>query len=274
MTKVAVVQMVSSADVDENLNNVASLLAQAAEKGAELVVLPEYFPIISDDETDKLQYQEPYGAGPLQDFLATQARQHQCWLIGGTIPLKSAQPERVFNSCLLFNPQGECTARYDKIHLFDVHVDGHIETQGDESYNESATIAPGSKVTIAATPFGNIGMSVCYDLRFPELYRKMSEQNLSIISVPAAFTRSTGKRHWETLLRARAVENLCFVMAANQGGQHSARRATWGHSMIIDPWGEILGAMETGPGVVCVDIDLARTAELRASFPALKHRTM
>ena len=270
MPRVAVIQMVSSASVEENLNNAASLLAQAADKGAELVLLPEYFPIISDNERDKIQYQEDYGSGPLQEFLSGQAKQYKFWLMGGTIPLKSDKPERVLNSCLLFNPEGECTARYDKIHLFDVHVGG----KGDESYNESATIAPGSEITIASTPFGNIGMSVCYDLRFPELYRKMSEQDISIITVPAAFTKTTGKRHWELLLKSRAVENLCFVVAANQGGQHSERRATWGHSMIIDPWGDILCSLETGPGVACTDINLNRITELRESFPALKHRTM
>jgi len=270
MPKTAVVQMVSSANVEANLKQAASLLTQAAAQGAELVLLPEYFPIISDNESDKLKHQENYGSGPLQDFLATQARQHKFWLVGGTIPLKSGQAERVLNSCLLFNPAGKCVARYDKIHLFDVHVDG----TGDESYNESATIAAGNSITVASTPFGNIGMSVCYDLRFPELYRKMLEQDISIITVPAAFTRSTGKRHWELLLKSRAVENLCYVVAANQGGQHSKRRATWGHSMIIDPWGSTLCSLETGPGIACADIDLTRVKELRRSFPALEHRSM
>lgn len=270
MPRVAVLQMVSTADVAENLRNAESLLAKAADDGAELVLLPEYFPIISDDESDKLQHQEDIGVGPLQDFLASQAIKHNFWLIGGTIPLASPDPQRVLNSSLLFNPQGKCLARYDKIHLFDVHVDGG----GDESYNESSTIAPGQEVVVANTPFGNIGMSVCYDLRFPELYREMLAQDISIISVPAAFTKTTGRRHWELLLKSRAVENLCFVIAANQGGQHSERRATWGHSMIIDPWGDILCSLETGPGVACADIDLNRVVKLRESFPALKHRTM
>ena len=270
MPKIAVIQMVSSADVEENLKHASSLLTEAADQGAELVLLPEYFPLLSDNETDKLNYQEEFGAGPLQDFLATQARAHQFWLIGGTIPLKSSQPERILNSCLLFDPAGKCTARYDKLHLFDVHIDG----KGNGSYNESDTIAPGHNITVAHTPFGNIGMSVCYDLRFPELYRKMSEQGMDLITVPAAFTHSTGKRHWEVLLKSRAVENLCFVIAANQGGRHSRRRASWGHSMIIDPWGDILCSLDTGPGVACTDIRLERIKELRQSFPVLQHRKM
>ena len=270
MPRVAAVQMVSTPDVQENLAAADALLRQAADQGAEFALLPEFFAIIGREDTDKLALQEPYGAGPLQDFLAGLARELGLWLMGGTIPLQSGNPERVYNSCLLFNPQGECAARYDKIHLFDVSIQGEQE----ESYSESRTMAPGAEVVVADTPLGRIGMSVCYDLRFPELYRRMLDQNVDIITVPAAFTATTGRKHWEVLLRSRAVENLSFVIAAAQGGQNTETRATWGHSMIIDPWGEILGELDTGPGVVCADIDLEQAYSLRRSFPALQHRKL
>ena len=219
-------------------------------------------------DTDKLRYRESLGDGPLQSFLAGQARQHGLWLMGGTIPLESGDENHVLSGCLLFNPAGERAAVYYKVHLFDVSVDSRT----GESYKESSTIAPGSDIVVAETPFGNIGMSVCYDLRFPELYRRMLDKNISIITVPSAFTETTGRRHWEMLLRSRAVENLCYVIAANQGGRNTETRMTWGHSMIIDPWGDILGRMEKGPGVVCADIDPGRVRELRRQFPALEHR--
>ena len=258
--------MVSTANVESNLDIASSLIRRAAEQEALLAVLPEYFPIIGDDEKEKLQYREELGKGPLQDFLAEHARQSGIWLMGGSIPLVTSNADRVYNSCLLFNPDGVCTARYDKIHLFDVHVGGE-----NESYNESNTMLAGDKAVVAETPFGNIGMSICYDLRFPELYRGMLAQNITMITVPSAFTETTGRKHWELLLRTRAVENLCYVIAPNQGGQHSARRRTWGHSMIIDPWGEILCSMEMGSGLICAELDLLRQHELRRSFPALQH---
>jgi len=264
--KVAAIQLVSTANVDKNLEIAGSLIGQAAEQEACLAVLPEYFPIIGEDEREKLQYQEKFGKGPLQDFLAGKAREYNLWLMGGSIPLATGDSERVYNSCLLFNPDGICTARYDKIHLFDVHVGGD-----NESYNESNTMLAGDKAVVAETPFGNIGMSICYDLRFPELYRSMIAQDIALITVPSAFTETTGRKHWEMLLRSRAVENLCYVVAPNQGGQHSARRRTWGHSMIIDPWGEVLCSMGTGTGLICAELDLERQRELRKSFPALRH---
>lgn len=264
--KVAAIQMVSTADVENNLEIAGSLITEAAAQEARLVVLPEYFPVIGEDEREKLQYREEFGSGPLQEFLSDKARQSGIWLMGGSIPLATGDSERVYNSCLLFNPDGVCTARYDKIHLFDVYVGGD-----DESYNESNTMLAGEKTVVAETPFGNIGMSICYDLRFPELYRSMMNQNIIMITVPSAFTETTGRKHWELLLRTRAVENLCFVIAPDQGGQHSARRRTWGHSMIIDPWGEIMCSMETGPGLICAELDLVRQRELRKSFPALQH---
>lgn len=270
MTRVAAIQMVSSANLAENLASAAALIDRAAADGAELAVLPEYFPIISDNERDKFAVREPFGNGNVQKFLAEQARTHKLWLMAGSIPLDSGDPGHVYNSCLLYNPDGKVVARYDKIHLFDVQVDA----SGKETYNESNTIMAGSGVVVAKTPFAQIGMSICYDLRFPELYRRMLAQDISIITVPSAFTYTTGQRHWELLLRARAVENLCFVIASNQGGQNTARRSTWGHSMIVDPWGEILAVVEQGPGVACVDIDLGKLSSLRKSFPALEHRKL
>jgi len=269
MTRVAAIQMVSTANLSENLATAARLIDQAAATGAELAVLPEYFPIISDNERDKFACRETFGNGPIQEFLTEAAQRHKLWLMAGSIPLDSGDPARVYNSCLLYNPDGKVVARYEKIHLFDVQVDA-----GKEAYNESNTIAAGSEVVVAETPFARIGMSICYDLRFPELYRRMLDRDISIITVPSAFTWTTGQRHWELLLRARAVENLCYVIAANQGGQNTARRATWGHSMIIDPWGDILATVEQGPGVACADLDLDKLHSLRKSFPALQHRKL
>jgi deaminated glutathione amidase len=262
--------MVSTSDVETNLTQAQDLIQQAAAEGAEFAVLPEYFPLISDDETDKLEIGEGIGAGPIQDFLAGKASQHNMWLMAGSIPIRSNEPHRVASSCLLYNPAGECAARYDKMHLFDVCVD----KEDDESYNESSTIVPGRETVVVETPFATLGLSICYDLRFPELYRELVSRGANIITVPSAFTYSTGKRHWEMLLCARAVENLCFVIASNQGGQNTEKRTTWGHSMIIDPWGNILAALEQGPGIACADLDLARVDELRASFPALQHRIL
>jgi deaminated glutathione amidase len=270
MTRVATIQMVSGANVEANLASAASLIAEAAGKDSEFALLPEYFPIISDNEHDKLDHCEAPGSGPIQDFLSEQARKHGLWLMGGTIPLDCGDSNRVYNSCLLYNPSGELVARYEKMHLFDVFVD----SLGKEAYNESHTIAPGNNVVVAQTPFARIGMSVCYDLRFPELYRHMLGQNITLITVPSAFTVTTGRRHWEILLKARAVENLCYLIASNQGGQNTARRATWGHSMIIDPWGDILAEVKDGPGVAVADLDFKHLEALRKSFPALKHRKL
>ncbi|MBF8270038.1 MAG: hypothetical protein HW386_1747 [Gammaproteobacteria bacterium] len=264
--KVAALQMVSTADVEENLASAGDLIRQAAEQQTQLAVLPEFFPIIGRNDQAKLRHQERYGAGPIQEFLANNARRYGIWLMGGTIPLSTHDQGRISNSCLLYNPDGVCTARYDKLHLFDVRIG-----DGKESYQESKTLLAGDQVVVAATPFGNVGMSICYDLRFPELYRRMLAQEVVILTVPSAFTETTGRKHWELLLRARAVENLCFVIAPNQGGQHSDQRRTWGHSMIIDPWGEVLGALEFGASLVCAELDLNRQSELRTSFPALQH---
>ncbi len=270
MTRVAAIQMVSTASVEENLQSAASLIRLAAADRAEFMVLPENFPLMGMHEQDKLAIMESYGQGPIQTFLGDQASQHRIWLMGGTIPIKGVAPNRVRAACLLYNPAGECVARYDKIHLFDVAVDN----QHQETYCESNTIEAGNELTVAVTPFGNVGMSVCYDLRFPELYRNLHRQDVNIITVPSAFTATTGRAHWESLLRARAVENLCYVIAPNQGGMHINQRETWGHSMIMSPWGEILAQVESGPGVAVAEIDMHALNTLRNNFPVLKHRRL
>jgi nitrilase len=268
MVRAAVIQMVSGADVDANLAEAERLLGAAARDGAKLAALPEFFPLIAEDDRAKLAIREPFGTGPIQAFLSAAAKRHGLWLIGGTIPIDSGDPEHVYNACLLFDDRGACVARYDKIHLFDVKIDA----AGAEQYRESATLRAGAAVVTAGTPFGKVGLSVCYDLRFPELYRKLLEEDVEMISAPSAFTATTGRVHWEMLLRARAVENLCYVIAPAQGGRHNARRTTWGHSMIVDPWGEVLCSVESGPGYACADLDFEKLRGLRRTFPALSHR--
>jgi nitrilase len=269
ITRVAAIQMVSGGDVEANLGSAAGLIDRAVADRATFLLLPENFAIMGRNEEDKLRVMEPYGqGGPIQSFLAGQARLHGIWLMGGTIPLKADAANKVRAACLLFNPEGQCVARYDKIHLFDVGIGSGAQ----DIYNESVTIEGGTEVTVAGTPFGNIGMSVCYDVRFPELYRRMHESNVNIITVPSAFTATTGRAHWETLLRARAIENLCYVIASNQGGRHMNNRETWGHSMVISPWGEILATVAQGEGIACADIDPGKLQELRNRFPSLNHR--
>jgi nitrilase len=257
--------MISSPSVEDNLATARRLVAQAAAAGAQLVVLPEYWAIMGKQETDKLTHAEQPGSGPIQDGMAQMARQHGIWLIGGTLPLISGQEGKVLNTTLVYDPQGEPAGRYDKIHLFGF-------TRGAESYNESRTIVPGAQVRSIETPFGRVGLSICYDLRFPELYRAMGD--CALIVVPAAFTHTTGSAHWEVLLRARAIENQCYVLASAQGGLHPNGRRTWGHSMLIDPWGEVKAVLPEGEGVVSGEIDLVFLAGVRESLPALAHRTM
>lgn len=265
MHTVAAVQMISSPSVEENLATARRLVAQAAAAGAQLVVLPEYWAIMGLQETDKLAHAEQPGSGPIQDGMAQMARQHGIWLIGGTLPLISGEEGKVLNTTLVYDPQGAPAGRYDKIHLFGF-------TRGTESYNESRTIVPGAQVRSIETPFGRVGLSICYDLRFPELYRAMGD--CALIVVPAAFTHTTGSAHWEVLLRARAIENQCYVLASAQGGLHPNGRRTWGHSMLIDPWGEVKAVLPEGEGVVSGEIDLLFLAGVRESLPALAHRTM
>ena len=263
--RVAALQMVSTPRVEENLKTAAGLVAQAVAQGAQLVALPEYFPIMGLSDADKFAVREVDGQGAIQDFLAATARKHGIWLVGGSLPLVAAEAGKVLNSCLVFDPRGERVARYYKIHLFGFQ-------KGAERYNESATIEAGSQPVVFDAPFGRVGVSICYDIRFPELYRAQGAVDLQII--PAAFTETTGRAHWEILLRARAIENQCYVLAVAQGGKHENGRETHGNSMLIDPWGIILDRLPKGPGVVVGDVDHARIADVRASLPALKHRVM
>ncbi|GJH07305.1 MULTISPECIES: carbon-nitrogen hydrolase family protein [Caballeronia] len=263
--QVAALQMVSTPDRDRNLADAGRLIAEAARGGAQLVLLPEYFCYMGFKDTDKLAIRETPGSGPIQQFLSDAAREHRVWIIGGTLPLRSPEENRVLNTTLVFDPSGTQVARYDKIHLFNFE-------KGEESFDEARTICPGSEVQTFDAPFGRVGLSVCYDLRFPELYRKLGDCALMV--VPSAFTYTTGRAHWETLLKARAVENQCYVLAAAQGGNHENGRRTWGHSMLIDPWGEIVGVRDEGPGVVIGGIDLQRIAAVRQSLPAYRHRVI
>ncbi len=265
MHTVAAIQMISTPSVSENLATAKRLVAQAASKGAMLVVLPEYWAIMGQHEKDKLGHAEQPGSGPIQDGMAQMAREHGLWLIGGTLPLVSPEAGKVLNTTLVYDPQGAPAGRYDKIHLFGF-------TRGEESYNESRTIVAGAQVRSVDTPVGKVGLSICYDLRFPELYRALGD--CALIVVPAAFTHTTGRAHWEVLLRARAIENQCYVLASAQGGVHPNGRRTWGHSMLIDPWGEVKAVLDEGEGVVSGQIDPVFLAGVRESLPALAHRTM
>jgi nitrilase len=263
--RVAAVQTVAGGDVEANLAQAEPLIGQAAAEGARLVVLPEYFGIFGARATDKLAVRETEGRGAQQAFLARLAKAHAIWLVGGTVPLASADPARVRSACLVYGPDGRRVARYDKIHLF-------AFTRGEESYDEGKTIEPGTEAVTVDLPCGRVGLSVCYDLRFPELYRSMGE--LALILVPAAFTATTGAAHWHLLLRARAVENQCYVLAAAQGGTHPGGRRTYGHSVLIDPWGSIVAELDQGPGIVVGDVDPARIKAVRAELPALAHRVL
>jgi len=263
--RVAAVQTVSGGEVAANLAQAEPLVAQAAAEGARLVVLPEYFGIFGARATDKLAVRETDGDGPQQAFLAGLAKKHGIWLVGGTVPLACGDPARVRSACLVYGPDGRRVARYDKIHLFSF-------ARGDERYDEGKTIEPGTEVVTFGLPCGRVGLSVCYDLRFPELYRAMGA--LALILVPSAFTATTGAAHWHLLLRARAVENQCYVLAAAQGGVHPGGRRTYGRSLLIDPWGAIVAEHEQGPGVIVGDVDPARLAKVREELPALAHRVL
>lgn len=267
--KIAALQMVSSAEVAENVAQAASLIAQAAAEGAELVVLPEYWCLLGLRDSDKLSIAEADGHGPLQEFLQTQAQQHGVYLVGGTLPIQTSASDKVFNSSLVFSPKGERIARYDKIHLFAFH-------KGREAYNEGKLLQAGDAPVAFDLPSVDghtwrIGLSVCYDLRFPELYRQLAAD---LYLVPSAFTYTTGQVHWDVLLRARAIENLAFVAAAAQGGTHSNGRQTWGHAMVVDPWGGILAQHATGAAVVQAECDYAALQAQRLQLPALRHRVL
>ena len=269
MSKVAAIQMASGPNVKANLAEAEKLIKIAVQQEAELVVLPENFAIMGTSETDKVKIAEQPGIGLLQEYLKEQAIKHEIWLVGGTIPIRSREPGKVYAACLLFNPQGERVVRYDKIHLFDVTIDA-----SDESYTESETITPGDELVVVDTPFGRLGLAVCYDLRFPEMFRAMVEQGMEICVLPSAFTSLTGKVHWESLLRSRAIENLSYVIAADQGGYHVGGRETHGDSMIVDPWGMILNRLPHGTGVVVAEIDNQKLKHTRKMFPALEHKRL
>jgi len=261
--RVAAIQMASGPNVPANLAETERLIELAVEGGARLVVLPEFFCIMAMKDADVVKAREAEGHGPIQSFLSRMAKKHHVWLVGGSVPLEASAANKVRNSCLVYDERGKLVARYDKIHLFGLDL-------GNEHYQEAKLIEPGDKVVVLNSPFGRIGLSVCYDLRFPELYRAMPE--VDIIVVPAAFTATTGRAHFETLIRARAIENLTYVIAPAQGGYHLSGRETHGDSMIVDPWGVVLDRLPRGSGVVIANINPAYQASLRKSLPALKHR--
>ncbi|MBA3032532.1 MAG: carbon-nitrogen hydrolase family protein [Gammaproteobacteria bacterium] len=268
--RLAALQMISGPELAPNLATAARLIAEAAGQGAQLVALPEYFPIIEASRETRLAVREAPDVGPIQDFLAELAQRHGIWIVGGSIPLLADDPLKFRNSSLVFDPAGRQVARYDKIHLFGFR-------KGEESYDEAATIEAGAPTPVAFdVPHGggqlHVGLSICYDLRFPELFRQMGA--LDLIVLPAAFTDTTGRAHWEVLLRSRAIENQCYVLAVAQGGRHPGGRLTHGNSMIIDPWGEVLARIDKGEGVIVAELDPARIAEVRESLPALKHRRL
>jgi nitrilase len=267
MSICAAIQMASSPYVDSNLMEAEKLIAEAAKLGAKLIALPENFAIMGEHELDKVKVKEKDGQGVIQDFLSNIAKKYGVWIVGGTIPLAADHENKVRAACLVYNDQGERVARYDKVHLFDVSV-----PDTDEEYRESDSIEKGDEPLVIDTPFGRLGIAVCYDLRFPEFFRKMSKQGVDIIVVPSAFTEQTGAAHWEVLLRARAIENLCYVIAPNQGGFHLNGRKTFGHSMIIEPWGTVLDCYKTGAGFSSATIELEKLEKIRSSFPVLDHR--
>jgi nitrilase len=265
--KIAAIQMASGSNIDANLLEVEKQVSAAVAAGAELVVLPENFAFLGKVESELCALREQEGNGPLQQFLSQLAKRHSIWIVGGTVPLVAKDPDKICAACLIFNDAGEQVGRYDKIHLFDVHL---IET--DEKYAESKTIEAGKEAVVIDSPFGRLGIAVCYDLRFPEMFRKMVDMGVELICLPAAFTAITGKAHWEPLVRARAIENLAYVVAAAQGGFHVSGRETYGHSMIVNQWGAILDQLPQGGGFVIAELDLEHLASTRRTFPALQHR--
>lgn len=265
-TRVAAIQMVSAAEVAANLAAAERLIAEAAAQGARLAALPENFYLIGRHEGDKVKARERDGSGPIQDFLAETARRHGLWLLAGTVPLETADAGRILSASLLYDDAGRRVARYDKMHLF------RFDGAGNERYDEARTLEPGAAPLAVSSPFGRLALSICYDVRFPELYRSLGEFDLMF--VPSAFTVPTGRAHWEILLRARAVENQAYVIAPAQGGLHESGRRTYGHTMIVDPWGEVLAERPEGEGVVLADIDSGRLREVRTALPALVNRRL
>lgn len=269
MTTVAAIQMTSSADTAGNLAQAGQLLHEARSRGARVAALPENFAFMGVVEADKFAIAETQGRGPIQEFVAAAARELGMWIVAGTIPLRTEDPARLVAASLVFDDAGRCVGRYDKIHLFDVEIPGR-----DERYQESSSVQPGSEPVCVDTPAGRAGLAVCYDLRFPELFRRLLEMGAQWFCLPSAFTAPTGRAHWETLLRARAIENLCHVVAPAQSGFHRNGRETYGDSMIVDCWGRVLARLPRGTGVVTADIDLVRQREVRQNFPSVSHRRL
>jgi predicted amidohydrolase len=267
MTIASAIQMTSTPDVNHNMRIVAELIYQAAIKKSKLVVLPEMFPMMGAEEKNKFEIAEIYGSEIIQNFLSEQARKNNIWIVGGTIPIATQDPHRVRAACIVYNEKGEAVARYDKMHLFDVCI-----TEGVEEYLESLTVEPGDEITVLDSPIGKLGIAVCYDLRFPELFRNFFNQGVQVFVVPTAFTVKTGEAHWEVLARSRAIENLSYAIYACQTGSHSPTRTTYGHSMIVDPWGRVIAEMPKEVGIVSAEIDLSLVAKLRTEFPVGTHQ--
>lgn len=266
--RVAAIQMTSHSDVEKNLKTAEKYISEAAQKGAKLIVLPEMFAVMGIDQLDKVKIRETLGQGRIQDFLSQQAAKYGVWLVGGTIPVAvKNSSEKVHAACLVYDDKGQRVAYYEKIHLFDVTLSGTRE-----SYQESKTTVPGNKVVVLPTPFGKIGLAVCYDVRFPEMFRTMHDQDVECIILPAAFTYTTGSAHWDILVRARAIENQVYIIAAAQTGQHDNGRKTYGHSMIVDPWGMVKANLSEEQGVVIADMDMDYLRKMRGEFPVLLHR--
>lgn len=268
MKRIAAIQMASGPNISANLNEAGRLISYAVDAGADLVVLPESFALMAMKQDDLLDIKELHGIGPIQDFLMNMATKHRVWIVSGTVPISTDDPMHIRAACLLINPQGEIVCRYDKIHLFDVSLDD------GERYAESDIFESGNEIVVKDTPFGRMGFGICYDLRFPEMFRRMVDQGVDVIVLPAAFTAITGKAHWETLVRARAIENLCYVVASAQGGYHANGWETHGDSMIVDSWGEIKDRLPSGSGFVIADLDQEKTNLTRKQFPAIEHRKL
>jgi nitrilase len=269
LVRAAAIQMKSGADVQHNLQTIDGLLMDASARGVAIAFLPENLAIMGVRDEDKLAHSEDPGSGPIQEFLADAARRHKLWVVAGSLPLKSPQDGKCYGASIVYDSEGNASPIYRKIHLFDVDLPGR-----DERYRESATMDYGDDPVVVPSPLGQLGLSICYDLRFPELYRRLVDDGASIFSIPAAFTATTGKAHWHSLLRARAIENLAYAIAAAQHGSHPSGRQTFGHSVIVDPWGQVVAELETGDGIVDADIDTALPGRLRTEFPVLEHRRL
>jgi nitrilase len=276
MTKLAAIQMASGSNVDANLMEAKKLIGDAAKAGAKLVVLPENFALMPHKDADKLDIAEADGSGKIQTFLSEQAKKREIWLVGGTIPVQSPEQDKVYATSYVYDAQGEVQGRYDKIHLFDANLISHAvgEDASKEAYFESKTTYPGDAIQVIDTPFGKLGVAVCYDLRFPELFRQLHKQGVEFIAIPSAFTAITGRAHWEVLVRARAIENLCYIVAAAQGGYHTCGRETYGDSMVVDPWGIVLDRKQKGNGFVIAEIDPDKQESIRRNLPVDKHRRL